>query len=133
MRPATAFQSVQRVSKLLICWIRRFAQERNSCHDPAIDAVPALRHLFCDVRFLNWMELAIVDQPFEGSDFHICNSCNRRYAGSYRRPFNQYRAASALAKAATEMRIVQSQLISQHVKQQRFFVRYDRVRAAVHS
>src|SRR5438045_6885148 len=57
MRAAAAFQSGQRIVDLGLARLLVVAQERRGGHEPAVDAVTALRHPFLDVRGLQRMRL----------------------------------------------------------------------------
>src|SRR5712692_921457 len=49
MRAAPAFEALQRIPDLALARLLVVAQERRRRHDPAIDAVAALRHLLFDI------------------------------------------------------------------------------------
>src|SRR4029078_8457562 len=81
------------------------------CHDPAIDAVAALRDAFCDVRGLQWMRLFRRTKAGKRRDFLAGDSGDRQYARAHRLAVQLDGAGAALCEAAAEMRIVESEVI----------------------
>src|SRR5262249_37538565 len=57
MRPATAFQTGERVLDLVLGRLLLLIEQGGGRHDPAVDAVAALRHLFLHIGLLDWMRL----------------------------------------------------------------------------
>jgi len=66
MGPAAAFETGKRVLDLGLGRLFLPVEERRGCHDPAIDAVAALRHLLFDIGLLNGMRLLGCAKPGEG-------------------------------------------------------------------
>src|SRR5215471_17835832 len=69
VRSAAALQAGQRVAQLAFARLGILFQVRGRGHDPAVDAVAALRHLLLDVRYLQRMRLLGGAQPFQSGDF----------------------------------------------------------------
>src|SRR5262249_27546578 len=57
VRPAAALEAGERVAQLGVSRLRVLLQDRGGSHDPAVDAVAALRHLLLDVGGLQRMGL----------------------------------------------------------------------------
>src|SRR5205085_7429607 len=65
VRPAAAFQPLERLLDLGVVGLFLFCEEGRGRHDPAIDAVAALRHLLLNVRGLQRMRLLRRAEPGE--------------------------------------------------------------------
>jgi hypothetical protein len=94
-------------------------EERLRGHDHAVDAVAALHGLFVDERLLQRVGLVHAAEPFERGDRAALDGGDRQHARTHGRAVQMDRARAALRKAATELRSVQSQLVTQHVQQHR--------------
>ena len=68
MGPAAAFEAREAVADLLLRRVRGVAQQRRCGHDPAIEAIAALRHLLGDEGGLQRVRLVQSAKPGEGRD-----------------------------------------------------------------
>jgi len=68
MRAAAAFEAGEPVADLRVGRMRVLAQQRRRGHDPAIDAVAALRHLLGDISGLKLVRMLGRAEPGEGGD-----------------------------------------------------------------
>src|SRR5215471_4181897 len=73
VRSAAAFQAGQRVAQLAFARLGVLLQVRGCGHDPAVDAVAALRHLLLDVRRLQRVRLLRRPQALQGGDLLACD------------------------------------------------------------
>src|SRR4051812_40935687 len=108
MRAATTFQALERLLDLGFARLLLLGEQRCSGHDPAVDAVAALRHLFLDVGGLQRMRLVRSAETSERHPLVARGVRNRRDAGADRLPVKMHRAGAALRQAAAEVRIVQA-------------------------
>src|SRR6478752_207502 len=81
VRAATALEAGERILDL---GLRRFflvAEESGGRHEPAVDAVAALRHLLLDIGGLQWMWLFRCPKPRKRRDLGVADG---RYRGDAR-------------------------------------------------
>src|SRR5262245_8457300 len=114
------------VGRLLVA-----AEQRRRGHDPAVDAVAALRHLLLDIGLLQRMRLLGRAEAGERDDLGSADCRNRRDAGADRLPVEMHGAGAALRKAAAEMRIVEAEVVAQRIEQRHIGIGVDRVDLAV--
>src|SRR6185295_833792 len=114
---AAADQVRERGFDLLIGGMRFFLQQRGGGHDPAIDAVGALRNLFFEPSGLHRMGMFGSPEAGEGYDLGVLHRRNRQLAGAHRLTVDVNRAGAALAEAAAEAGIVQIELVAKGVEQ----------------
>src|SRR5262249_54316142 len=107
-------------------------EEGGGGHDPAIDAVAALRHLFLDIGLLDRMRLLGGAKAGERHHFAIADGGNRRHAGTDRLAIEMHRAGAALRKPAAEMWIVEPDVVAQRIEQRHVGIGIDRMDLAVH-
>src|SRR5262249_11919596 len=75
-----------------------------------------LRRLDFDEGTLDWRRLGRRAEPFQRRDLSLGEERNRRHTGEDRFAIDQDRAGAALAEPAAELRGVEFQLVTQHVK-----------------
>src|ERR1700758_2736377 len=119
MRPAPAFEPRKTVADLLLRGVRGVAQQRRRSHDPAVEAIAALRHLLGDESCLQRMRLVRRAEPGEGRKLGPGRRRYRQRAGPRRRTVDMDGARPALREPTAEMRIVEAELIAQHVEERR--------------
>src|ERR1700751_2978617 len=116
---AAALEAGERVLDLRLGRLLVLIEERGRGHDPAIDAIAALRHLLFDVSRLHRMRLFRRAPAGERCDLAPADRRDWRNARADGLTIEMHRASAALRKSATEMRIIQSQIVAQHIKQRR--------------
>src|SRR5580700_10176941 len=120
---AAALQPGQCVADLGVGRLLLVAQERRRRHDPAIDAITALRHFFLDISGLQRVRLVRRAEAGERDDLAVADRRDRRDAGADRLAVEMHGAGAALGKPAAEMRIVQAEIVTQRVEQRHVVVR----------
>jgi len=133
MRAAPAFQSGQRILDLFVGRLLVVAQECGGRHEPAIDAIAALRHLLLDVSGLQRMRLVRGAQSGERCDFAIADRRERRDAGADRLTVKMHGAGAALRQPAAKMQIIQTESVAQRVKQRHVRIGGDGMGASVYA
>src|SRR5215471_2855604 len=73
VRPAAALESRERVAQLSVARLGVLLQVRGRGHDPAVDAIAALRHLLLDVRRLQRVGLLRRPQALQRCDLLACD------------------------------------------------------------
>ncbi len=131
MGAAAALQSFERRLDLGFGRLLLVAQERRGCHDPAVDAVAALRHLLLDIGGLQRMRLVGRAEAGERDDFSSADLRKRRPARARRLAVEMHDAGAALAEPAAEMRIVEIKIAAQSIEQRHVRLGLDRVDLAV--
>ncbi len=94
-------------SACLICCVGGLlvvAQEGRGRHDPAVDAVAALRHLLFDIGGLQRMRLLGRSEPGHRHDLAVADGRHRRDAGADRLAVQMHGAGAALREPAAELR-----------------------------
>src|SRR5258707_3698377 len=117
MRAAAAFEAAERRADLGVTRMRIAGEERGRRHDPAIDAVAALRHLLVDIGLLHLMRLLRRAEPGEGGDLAARRRRERRDAGADGGAVEMDGAGTALREAAAEMRVGKAEIAAQGVEQ----------------
>src|SRR3954454_17663602 len=112
MRAATAFEPGQRILDLGLGRLLLLVEQRGGRHDPAVDAVAALRHLLFDVGGLDWMRLLGRAEAGEGDDLAVADGGDRRDAGADGLSVEMHGAGAALRQAAAEMRVVEPEIVT---------------------
>src|ERR1700704_4613916 len=117
VRPAAAFQPCERFAQLGVARLWVLVQVGRRGHDPAVDAVAALRHLLLDVGGLQRMRLLRRAQALQRGHFFPRYRRERHHAGAYRLPVQMHGARAALSKAAAEVRIAHLEIVAQGVEE----------------
>src|SRR5262245_44412692 len=113
MRAASALEPLERRLDLGIGRLLLGVEERRRRHDPAVDAVAALRNLLLQERLLHRMRLVRCAEPIEGLDLVTRGIGDRRRAGADRLAVEMHGARAALRQAAAEMRVRHAQIVAQ--------------------
>src|SRR5215831_9023069 len=132
MRAAAALEAAERLFDLRVGRLLGLIEECGCRHDPAVDAVAALRHLLLHIGLLDRMRLLGRAEAGEGDDLAAAYRRDRRHAGAHRLAVDVHGAGAALRQAAAEMRIVERELVAQRVEQRHVGIGVDRVDLAVH-
>src|SRR5213594_3066349 len=103
MRSAAALEAGERILDLVLGRLLLLVEESGGRHDPAIDAVAALRHLFLDIGLLDRMRLLGRAKAGERDHLAVADGRDRRHAGADRLAVEMHRAGTALRKPAAEM------------------------------
>src|SRR5262245_40810097 len=119
MRAAAAEMGLEPSLNLGIARLRLFLQQSMRAHHHARDAIAALRGLDFDEGTLDWSRLGRRAEPFQRRDLYLGEERNWRHTGEDRFVIDQDRAGAALAEPAAELRGVEFQLVTQHVKERR--------------
>src|SRR5262245_59659357 len=128
---AAALEARQRLAELRVRRPGVFLEHGGSGHDPAVDAVAALRHLLLDVRLLERVRLLGRAEAVDGGDALSRRGRYRHDARANRLALQMDRARAALREAATEMRVVQREIVAQGVQERHVRIDVDRDRLAV--
>src|SRR5579885_3543123 len=131
VRAAAALETRERVLDLRLAWILVVAQEGRGGHDPAVDAVAALRHLLLDVGGLQWMRLVRRAEACQRRDPGVADRRQRSDARACRLAVNVHRAGAALREPAAEMRVVEAKIPAQGIEQRHVRIGLDGVRNAI--
>ena len=129
--PQRHFKPEQRVLDLGFARLLFVAQESGGGHQPAIDAVAALRHLLFNISGLQRMRLFRRAEAGQRHDLGVADSGERRDAGTHRLAVEMHGAGAALCQPAAEMRIVEADIVPQCVKQRHVGVGIDRMSLAI--
>src|SRR2546422_2338302 len=119
MRAAAALEPGQGVAQLRVARFRVLLEISRGRHDPAVDAVAALRHLLLYVRRLQRMRLFRRAEAFEGSNGLAARGGDRQHARAHRLAVKVHGTSSALREAAAEVGIVETEIVAQGVQQGR--------------
>src|SRR5258706_12227225 len=131
MRRAAALEPGKRVPDLGVGRLRLLFQERRRGHDPAVDAVAALRHLLFDVCGLQRMRLFRRAQALERGHLLSCHGRERHHAGGHRLAVQMHGARAALRESAAEVRIAHLEIVAQRVQERHARDGVDRHRSSV--
>src|SRR5262245_25488610 len=132
MRAAAALEAGQRLLDLRVARFFGPLEERGRGHDPAVEAVAALLHLFFDEGLLHRVRLLRRAEASQGDDLAIAHGRERRHTGAHGLPVHVHGARAALRQPAAKMWIVERELVAQRVEQRHVRVGIDRVDLAVH-
>src|SRR5262249_912028 len=132
MRAAAALEAGERLPDLGVGRLLGLIEERGRRHDPAVDAVTALRDLLLHVGLLDRMRLLERAEAGKGDDLAAAHRRHRRHAGPHRLAVDVHGAGAALRQSAAEMRVVVRELVAQRVEQRHVGIGVDRVDLAVH-
>src|SRR5580658_2619860 len=105
MRTAAAFEPGEAVADFAVRGMRRRLKQRRRGHDPAIDAIAALRDLLVDISLLQGVRM--LRRP-EAGERGNPGPARRRYRGHARArgdAVQMHGAGAALGETAAEMRI----------------------------
>src|SRR6266851_461264 len=116
VRSAAADVPAHRLVNLRIAGVRLLRQQRSRAHNLSRLAIPALRHIFLDPRFLHRMA-AVVRQAFDGRNLLAGDAAHRSDAGALRVSVNMHGAGAAERHAATELGAGEVQGIAEHPEQ----------------
>src|SRR5215470_11814488 len=92
------------------------SQKGRGRHDPAVDAVSALRHLLLDVGCLKGMRLVGRSEPSEGDDSAAAHRRDRCNARADWLSVEMDSAGAALHQAAAEVWIIQANVVAERVQ-----------------
>src|SRR5262249_21783648 len=132
MGAAAALEAGERLPDLRVGRLLGLIEERGRRHDPAVDAVAALRHLLLHVGLLDRMRLLGRAEAGKGDDLAATHRRHRRHTGAHRLAVDVHGASAALRQAAAEMRVVERELVAQGVEQRHVGIGIDRLDLAVH-
>ena len=128
VRAAAALEPFQRLLDLRLGRLLVVAQERRGGHDPAVDAVAALRHLLLDIGGLQRVRLLGRAEARQRHDLGVADRRQRRDAGADRLAVEMHGAGAALREPAAELRIVEPDVVLQRIEQRHVGIGVDRVR-----
>src|SRR5258706_5409206 len=117
MRPAAADQRIELGLDLVIGRMRIAFQISRRRHDPAIDAIGALRDLLLEPCGLQGMRMLRRPQAGERGDLAFRCSRDRDHAGTNRGAVQVNGAGATLSEPAAEARVVQLQLVTKRIEQ----------------
>src|SRR5262245_64001278 len=103
MRAAAALEAGERVLDLVLGRLFLLVEEGGGCHDPAVDAVAALRHLFLDIGLLDRMRLLGGAEAGERHHLAGADGRDRRHTRANRLAIEMHRAGAALREPTAEM------------------------------
>src|SRR5262249_31467847 len=107
MCPAAALEAGERILYLVLGRLLLLLGGGRCRHDPAVDAVAALRHLLLDIGLLDRMRLLGRAEAGERHHLAVADGRDRRHTGADRLAVEMHRAGAALRKPAAEMWIVE--------------------------
>src|ERR1700704_2626919 len=115
MRAAAALEPGKGVLDLGVRRLLLLIEQRCRSHDPAVDAVAALRNLLLDIGLLDRMRL--FRRAEAGERHHLAGAhCRyRRHAGTHGLAVDMHGTGAALREAAAEMRIVEAKVVAQRI------------------
>src|SRR5689334_22477476 len=93
------------------------AEQGDTGHDHARRAVAALHGPGFQERFLQWVQLPVPFQSFDGDDLLACAIANRGSAGSRGFAIDRYRASTTAAFAAPVLGAAEVQIVPQHAEE----------------
>src|SRR5262245_45210603 len=131
MRAATALETLKRGPNLSFGRLLLVSQKGGGRHDPAVDAVSALRHLLLDIGCLKGMRLVGSAEPSEGGDSAAAHRRDRCNARADRLSVEMDGAGAALRQAAAEVGVVQANVVAERVQQRHVRIDIDIVVLAV--
>src|SRR5260221_1597757 len=131
MRAAAAFEAGEPGTDLGIARMRIVGEERGRRHDPAIDAVAALRHLLVDPGLLELMRLLRRAEPGERRDLAAGRRRDPGDAGADGAAVEMHGAGAALREAAAEMRVGEAEIAAQGLEQRHLGIGLDARRLTV--
>ena len=131
MRATAAFEAGEPVANLLIARVRCRFEQRGGRHDPAIDAVAALRHLLLDIGGLDRMRLLGRAEAGERNHFAVTDRRERRHARADRLAIEVHGAGAALREPAAEVGVAHLEIVAQSVQQRHVRIGVDRYRAMI--
>src|SRR6266404_4839924 len=117
VRSAAALEPGQGVAQLRVARFRVLLEISRGRHDPAVDAVAALRHLLLYVRRLQRVRLFRRAEALEGGDGLATRGGDRQHARAHRLAVKLHGASSALREPAAEVGIVEAEIVAQGVQQ----------------
>src|SRR5262249_54045179 len=129
---AAALETGERLLDLRVGRLLVLIEERGRRHDPAVDAVAALRHLLLDIGLLDGVRLLRRAEAGEGDDLAAADRRHRGHAGAHGLAVDVHRAGAALRQTAAEMRVVERELVAQRIEQGHVGIGVDRFDLAVH-
>jgi hypothetical protein len=129
---ATALQTGQGVLDLGLTRLLLVSQQGGGGHQPAVDAIAALRHLFLDVSCLQGMRFFRSAQTGERNDLGLAHGGQRCNTRARRLTVEMHRTSATLGQPAAEMWIVEPDVIAQGVEQRHVGIRVYRVVISVY-
>src|SRR5208283_3630361 len=109
MRTAAAFEAGKPVADLLVRGVRGVAQQGGRGHDPAVEAIAALRHLLGDEGRLQRVRLLRCAEAGERRDLGFGRCRDRHRARTGRSAVEMYGAGAALREPAAEMWVAETE------------------------
>ena len=131
MRPAAALEAREPIADLLLGRVGRVAQQRRRRHDPAIEAVAALRRLLLNEGKLQFVRRRLGAQARERGNGTL-HFGERQLATAHGSTAEQHGARTALSETAPEARVAQLQIIAQRVEKWHGRIRIHLVSLAIH-
>ncbi len=125
MGAATAFEIRKGLANLWIARIGIVPKEGRRGHDPAIEAIAALRNVFLNKSRLNRVWIFFRSQPGQGcylAPFGLRDRCD---AGAGSLTVDMDGARSALSQAASKMRVGIFEIVAQRVEQRHLGIDID--------
>ena len=116
MRAATAKIGPHVIADFIVCRIRLGVQQCLRAHHHSGNAIATLRGFLVDKRLLQFVRLAILEQPFERRDLAVTHCGDWQDAREGWAPVDMNGASTALPQAAAESRTVQSDIVPQNIK-----------------
>ncbi len=132
MRTTAAQVAIQGFTDDPLSRMVKFSQEGSSGDDHAIGAEAALSSLILDKRLLDWVQLPILYQTFQGDYGGLPDIGDGHLTGLFGLATENDHAGAALFQAAAKLRTVQTQLITQHIQQGSIGRRLDGVRLPIY-
>lgn len=130
MRSATALDAGQSIFHLCFGGLWIALKKRGGGHDPAVDAISALRNLLCNEGFLQFMGFAAAKSG-ERRNFRILDGIYRRDARTRGGAVDDDCASSALGEAAAKFWIPETEVITQRIKQRHVAIGVDGMRLPI--
>src|SRR3954451_5826225 len=127
MRAAAALESRERLANLRVIRARVLLEQCHRRHDPAVEAVAALRHLLRDERCLHLVWLVGVADAGERGYGFAGQRIDRCHARAGRLAVHQHCAGAALREPAAEAWILYAEVIAQGVEERHIRLRLDGV------
>ena len=112
MRSAPALEAGERILDLGLAWLLPGIEQCSRSHDPAVEAIAALRHLLLDEGLLDGVRPLRSAEAGKGNYFAASDCRKRRDAGVHRLPIDmpalRYRSMRAAGLACTRQHLMQA-------------------------
>src|SRR5437870_4679373 len=103
MGAASAFEPGERILDLAIARFLFLVEQRRRGHDPAVDAIAALRYLLLDIGFLDRVRLVRRAEARKRHHLAAADRRQRRHAGAHRLTVDVDGAGTALREPTAKM------------------------------